>query len=405
MNIVDRVKKICLSPATEWPVIATENTPAASLVTGYILPLAAIGAVAGFVGTVFIGVSLPFVGTYRTPIVAGVVSAVLGLVLSVVMCYVLAAVVNALAPNFGGQKDSAQAFKVVVYAYTPVWVAGVLQILPVLGMLGILAVLYGIYLLYLGLPRLMKCPEDKSIVYTIVVVVVGIVISLVLFAIVAAVVGTGALMSGAMRPQAGLDPNSALGRLGQAMEQSAAKMDEAQRSGDPAQQAAAAMEGLGALLGGGRRVDPLQLDQLEPFVPATFANLAQTDKQSERTGLASLMVARIEATYGDGAGNNAELEIVDTGGASGIMGLASWAGLRGEQRTSDGTERTYQEGGRLMHEKSSNSGGMNEFGIVIGERFMVTARSRALNLAALKSAVGSLDLAKLEGMKDVGVSR
>jgi hypothetical protein len=339
------------------------------------------------------------------PLVTALVSAIIGLGVTVVMCFVLGAVVNALAPTFGGQKDSAQAFKVVVYSYTPVWLAGVLGILPMLGMLGILAALYGIYLLYLGLPRLMKCPEDKSVVYTLVVVVCGIVIGIVLGVITAAVVGTGAMMSGAMAPQTGFDPESPLGRLGTALEQSAAKMDGAQKSGDPARQAAAAMEGLGALLGGGRRVDPLQLDQLEPFVPATFANLAQTDKQSERTGVASLMVARIEATYGDGAGNNVELEIVDTGGASGIMGLASWAAVRGEQRTSDGTERTYQEGGRLVHEKSSTSGGTNEFGIVLGERFIVSAKGRGVDVNALKTAVASLDLARLEGLKDVGVSR
>ncbi len=70
-----------------------------------------------------------------------------------------------------------------VYSYTPAWVAGVLQILPLLGLLGILAGLYGLYLLYLGLPRLMKCPEDKAIGYTAVVVICAIVMSMVITSI------------------------------------------------------------------------------------------------------------------------------------------------------------------------------------------------------------------------------
>ena len=63
MAIVDRVKNICLTPNTEWPVIAEEATSAGSLITGYVAPLAAIGAVAGFIGGSIVGTSLPFVGT------------------------------------------------------------------------------------------------------------------------------------------------------------------------------------------------------------------------------------------------------------------------------------------------------------------------------------------------------
>ena len=72
MSLLERVKNICLTPNTEWPVIAGEATPAGSLITGYVAPLAAIAAAAGFVGGSLIGRTLPFVGTYRVPFVAGV---------------------------------------------------------------------------------------------------------------------------------------------------------------------------------------------------------------------------------------------------------------------------------------------------------------------------------------------
>ena len=92
----------------------------------------------------------------------------------------LAFIINALAPTFGAEKDSGKAFKVAVYSYTPAWIAGALQILPALGLLGIIAALYGLYLLYLGLPALMKAPQDKAVAYTAVVVVCAIVLSVVL---------------------------------------------------------------------------------------------------------------------------------------------------------------------------------------------------------------------------------
>ena len=60
--------------------------------------------------------------------------------------------------------------------------------------------------------------------------------------------------------------------------------------------------------------------------------------------------------------------------------------------------------GRITHEKSSRSGD-NEFAIVVGERFMVSATSRGLDVNALKAAVSDLELQKLEALKNEGVSK
>src|SRR4029077_8195463 len=101
-----------------------------------------------------IGQSLPFIGYYRAPMAAGLTLAVFSFVMAIVGVFILSLIINALAPTFGGQKDSMQALKVAVYSYTPAWVAGALRVLPLLGVLAVLGALYGLYLLYLGLPRL-----------------------------------------------------------------------------------------------------------------------------------------------------------------------------------------------------------------------------------------------------------
>lgn len=62
--------------------------------------------------------------------------------------------------------------------------------------------------------------------------------------------------------------------------------------------------------------------------------------------------------------------------------------------------------GRLVHERTSKrAGGTNEFSLVLGERFVVSASGVGVDLKELKAAVTSLDLAKLESMKDVGVTK
>ena len=75
MSIIERAKNICLTPATEWPVIAAEPTSPGTLVSSYVVPLAAVGAIAGFIGGSLIGHTLPLLGTYRVPLVTGLVAA------------------------------------------------------------------------------------------------------------------------------------------------------------------------------------------------------------------------------------------------------------------------------------------------------------------------------------------
>jgi hypothetical protein len=171
MFIVDRVKNILLKPKEEWPIISGEVVSPAELYTSYIIPLAAIPAVAGFIGASIVG--LPFFG--RLSMMTGLSLMVTQFVLALVGVFVLALVIDFLAPHFGGEKNQNQALKVAAYSMTAAWVAGIFSILPMLGILGILG-LYSLYLLYLGLPVLMKAPADKAVAYTVVVVIAGIVI-------------------------------------------------------------------------------------------------------------------------------------------------------------------------------------------------------------------------------------
>ena len=181
----ERVTKIITDPANEWRRIEPEPTTVAQLFSGYIIPVAAIPAVASFIGSVLIGA--PFIGR-SSPIYALVV-AVLTLGMTLLGTYVSAFVISKLAPTFASISDDRQALKLVAYASTPVWVAGILNIVPVLGMLAILAWLYCIYVFYLGLPVMMKTPQDKVIPYMVVSALVMIVVSVFLMFIAMSVAG------------------------------------------------------------------------------------------------------------------------------------------------------------------------------------------------------------------------
>jgi hypothetical protein len=198
MDLKARVQGILLKPKEEWEKIKEETYPVPQLFSSYVLILAAIPAVAQFIGNWLIGQRIPFYGTYRQGFGSGLLRAILFYGMTLLSVYVLGFIINSLAGSFASRQDQLSAMKLAVYGQTPMWIAGALYIIPALGMLAPLISLYGIYLMYLGLAAgLMETPKDKVITYLVVIIVVTFVlmfaISIVLSAIFAVGVGISAI--------------------------------------------------------------------------------------------------------------------------------------------------------------------------------------------------------------------
>jgi hypothetical protein len=192
MNIVDRAKNILLTPKTEWPVIAGEAPDIGQILMGYVVPLAAIAAVAGVVGRGVIGEA-----GYATTFAYGLAYGIMTFLVAVAGVYIAAYVVDFLAPTFGSEKNLGRSIQLVAYASTPGWVAGILNIIPSLSVIVLIANLYGVYLLYLGLAPVKKTPQDKLVPYLVVsiiaVLVVYVILGLILGGIVFGLFGVSRL--------------------------------------------------------------------------------------------------------------------------------------------------------------------------------------------------------------------
>ena len=408
-DIVSRVKAILMTPKTEWPIIAAEATTVADLYKNYVIILAAIPAVAGFIKMSIIGTTIPFAGTFRVGIMSGLTTAILTYVLSLVAIYIIALIIDALAPTFGAVKDQLQALKTAAYAYTAYWVASVAQIVPVLGMLIVLAgALYSLYLLYLGLPFTMKAPTDKALPYTAVVVVCTFVIMLLLGVVVGSVAGVGQFGAGGFGALGGstssssdvtFDPSSPLGALQQyaeKLEGASKNLESAQNSGDADAQSKAFGNMLGAVLGGAAGGESLAPDQLRGLVPERLGGLERSNISVERNAALGIQVSQAEATYSDGSGKELDLEIMDMGGTMGLMALAAWANIEQDRQTNTGYERTYKANNRVLHEVWDQSSMHGEFSVITSNRFMVKIEGNVPNMDALKLAAGGIDLAALD---------
>jgi len=184
MEVVDRARRIILAPGKEWHAIDREPSNASFLLTHYVAILAAIPAVCGFIGWILIGL----------PIVTALVISAARYLMTFVMVYVLAFIVDGLAQTFGGRRDFDSAFKLVVYAATPVWLAGVFLLIPRLDFLQTVLGLYAIYLLWTGIPPLMRSPDDRALIYTVVVILCLLVVTIVVGVLLSLVIGFRAFM-------------------------------------------------------------------------------------------------------------------------------------------------------------------------------------------------------------------
>ncbi|HEY6457456.1 MAG TPA: Yip1 family protein [Steroidobacteraceae bacterium] len=404
-NLLGRVKGILLTPRSEWPLIAAESDTIGGIYTGYILILAAIPALRVLLTARFLGFSvLPIVLTTY--------------VMSLVGTFIVALIVDGLAPTFGGEKSQVQALKVVAYSYTASWIASLIGIVPGLGVLAALVgLIYGLYLLYLGLPFTMKCPADKSLGYTIVTVIAAIVVTVVLGLVVRSIGGFGYLGGGSLGGMLGSRPADtpvfsdhsatadAVNDYAKRMDEASKKLDSAQKSGDAAAKANALGAFMGAAMGSGGKVESLAPDVIKTFLPQELGGLKRTQQAVERNGVIGMQISKATATYSDGANHTLELEIVDAGTLKGMVGFASgWAGVEQESQTDTGYDKTYKDGGQLVHEQWNNATKSGEYSTFVADRFSIKVSGAAADIGDLKRAAASINASGLAALKNSGVA-
>lgn len=168
-----RIRNLILHPRDEWTRIDTEEMSPNAVFTGWAVPLAAIAPVCQFLGGQIFGYGVPGLITYRVPLASALTTAVIGYGLALAATYLFALVIDGLAGSFGAVRDRGQAMKVAVFSSIPSWLAGVFGLVPALAILGIVG-LYSLYLLFVGLPMLMRAPQDRAVGYVVVSVLCGI---------------------------------------------------------------------------------------------------------------------------------------------------------------------------------------------------------------------------------------
>lgn len=378
--LLQRVLDILMRPRETWLQINAEDSNPGRIYLGYLVFLAAIPAVAGFIGYSLVGVGA-FGISVRVPVVPGLVSMVVGYVLSLAMVYVLALIANMLAPRFQAQQDMGSAFKLVAYASTAGMLGGVFSILPSLAMLGLLAALYSVYLIYTGIPVLMKAPQEKAVGYTAALVVCGIVAGLVVGLATSLVTPGARGMGGGIAGMGdtgsvtmkvpGTDIKIDTGRL----EEATRKMEEAQAKGDTQAAAKAATEMMGAALGG-KGGEPFTPQLLREALPERFGDLPRTAIEARSESAMGMQFTHVSAQYTH-EDKEVEIQIQDLGAIPALrMAMAGWATTTAESENADEIERIYRQGEMSIKESYRKDGSSADLALMLPNGVMVQAYGR-----------------------------
>ena len=213
-GLVSRAKGMIMQPRAEWQQVATETTEPAKVLTGYVIPLVAIGAIASLIGMQIFGINA-IIMTIKPSLTFSITTAVISFVMSLVGVFVLAFIANFLSPKFGGKDNFPAAFRWVAYAMTASWVGGIFGLVPAIAIIGILFSLYSLYVLYIGATPVMGVPQDKTLGYTVVTIIAAIVLYFVVAVVTTAITGAMGLAVGAAGANQ-LDATTLnLGELGQ----------------------------------------------------------------------------------------------------------------------------------------------------------------------------------------------
>ena len=76
-----------------------------------------------------------------------------------------------------------------------------------------------------------------------------------------------------------------------------------------------------------------------------------------------------------------------------------------DRESDDGWEKTMKYKGYRGHEKYNTKNKKGEIKIIVANRFIVESRGRNVDMDVIKAGLESVDLSKLEDMKDIGVKK
>ena len=153
------------------------------------------------------------------------------------------------------------------------------------------------------------------------------------------------------------------------------------------------------MLGGGQAI---AAQSLKAALPEKLAGLPRTGFDVQDGAALGLPTSQASAQYGNDD-KQLRLEIVDVGGL-GQMAVMAMGMVQGEKEDQTSAEKTWQEGGRTLHQRYDKDGSHAEFKTILKNGLVVSIEGDNMGVKDLQGYLSQVDLNALEALQRKGKS-
>ena len=164
-------------PKDEWKSIRDERCTIGKCYCSHVLFLAALPAIAYFIGTSQVGWVIG-AKSVRLSTESALQIAGLTYLTMLVGIFAMGKTIHWMSQTYGATQNLPQSIALAAYTATPLFLTGIMLIYPILWLnllIGLMALAYTIYLLYIGLPIMMKISQERGFLFASAVMGVGLV--------------------------------------------------------------------------------------------------------------------------------------------------------------------------------------------------------------------------------------
>ncbi len=165
-------------PEEEWKTIHREHCTVTRCYCSHVLLLAALPAIAGYIGTTQVGWQVTTRELHKLTPDSALQIAVLFYITMLVAVFSVGKMIHWMGRTYGSKQSLAPCIALAAYTATPLFLIGIMLLYPLLWLnllLGLPALAYTVYLLYTGVPVMMGVPKERGFLFASAVLAVGLV--------------------------------------------------------------------------------------------------------------------------------------------------------------------------------------------------------------------------------------
>jgi hypothetical protein len=176
--VLNHVWGLFFHPKQEWKSIKGERCSIGKCYCSHVLILAAIPAIAGYIGTTQVGWSFGGFEVHKLTTQSALQIAIVTYLTMLVAVFSLGKAIHWMGQTYGSKQTLPQAIALAAYTATPLWIMGIFFLYPILWvnmLIGLPALAYTVYLLYTGVPVMMNVTQERGFLFASAVLAVGLV--------------------------------------------------------------------------------------------------------------------------------------------------------------------------------------------------------------------------------------